>query len=78
MVVEIPAPSCVGRISPFASGIRAARRATNARFAVGTSFQHTHVPVVVRGVGFFDYYHGQTGMAPNDLELHPVTGVRFH
>ena len=25
----------------------------------------------------FDYFHGQTGMAPNDLELHPVTGIRF-
>ena len=77
MVVEIPAPSCVGKISPFRAGIRSARRAMNARFAVGADFKHTSVPVIVRGVGFFDYFHGQTGMAPNDLELHPVTGIRF-
>ena len=24
-----------------------------------------------------DYFHGQTGMAPDDLEIHPVTGLRF-
>ena len=26
----------------------------------------------VTGVGFFDYRHGQTGVAPNGIELHPV------
>ena len=30
----------------------------------------------ITGVGFFDYYHGQTGVAPNAIELHPVLG--FH
>jgi len=29
-------------------------------------------PVV--GVAFFDYNHGQTGVAPNAIELHPVLG----
>lgn len=24
------------------------------------------------GVGFFDFLHGQTGVAPNGIELHPV------
>lgn len=28
----------------------------------------------VRGVGFFDFVHGQTGHAPNGIELHPVLG----
>jgi hypothetical protein len=28
----------------------------------------------VVGVGFFDYRHGQTGVAPNGIELHPVLG----
>jgi hypothetical protein len=27
------------------------------------------------GIGFFDYLHGQTGVAPNGIELHPV--LRF-
>jgi hypothetical protein len=26
--------------------------------------------------GFFDYQHGQTGVAPNAIELHPVLGFR--
>jgi hypothetical protein len=25
-----------------------------------------------RGVGFFDYLHGQSGVAPNGIELHPL------
>jgi hypothetical protein len=28
----------------------------------------------VVGVAFFDYYHGQTGVAPNAIELHPILG----
>jgi len=28
----------------------------------------------VVGIGFFDYNHGQTGLAPNAIELHPVLG----
>jgi hypothetical protein len=28
----------------------------------------------VTGVAFFDYQHGQTGVAPNAIELHPVLG----
>jgi hypothetical protein len=35
---------------------------------------HNDAPIVLRvtGVGFFDYDHGQTGAAPNLIELHPV------
>jgi hypothetical protein len=28
----------------------------------------------VVGGAFFDYYHGQTGVAPNVIELHPIVG----
>jgi hypothetical protein len=30
----------------------------------------------VTGVAFFDYFHGQTGVAPNGIELHPVLAFR--
>ena len=33
--------------------------------------------VRITGVGFFDRLHGQTGGAPNGIELHPVLGVKF-
>ena len=29
----------------------------------------------VTGVAFFDFDHGQTGVAPNAIELHPI--LRF-
>jgi len=31
---------------------------------------------VVTGVAFFDFLHGQTGVAPNGIELHPILGFR--
>jgi len=30
---------------------------------------------VQAGVGFFDRRHGQTGAAPNSIELHPVLQI---
>ena len=32
--------------------------------------------VELDGIGFFDYLHGQRGMAPNGFELHPVVAIR--
>lgn len=77
IIAEIPTPSCVGAISPFRSDIGVARKHMNSHYSVTTAFKGARRKVVVRGIGFFDYYHGQTGMAPNDLELHPVVGLRF-
>ncbi|MSQ25137.1 MAG: hypothetical protein EXR49_02510 [Dehalococcoidia bacterium] len=34
------------------------------------------VSVEITGVGFFDRKHGQTGVAPNAIELHPVLAIR--
>jgi len=36
-----------------------------------------NVEVDVTGVGFFDFAHGQTGLAPNCIELHPVLALEF-
>jgi hypothetical protein len=66
MVVEIPDPACVGN-SPWKTLISNARQAFTGQ--TGT--------VTVRGVGFFDKIHGQTGIAPNGIELHPVLGICF-
>jgi len=32
--------------------------------------------VRIKGVGFWDEIHGQTGVAPNGIELHPVLRFR--
>ncbi|HET6842104.1 MAG TPA: hypothetical protein VFK06_10510 [Candidatus Angelobacter sp.] len=78
MITEIPAPTCVGSTSPFLSGITNARQKFDAMFTATTSFQTVNVPVQVTGVGMFDFAHGQTGAAPNQIELHPVLDIIFN
>src|SRR6202035_518291 len=34
--------------------------------------------VTVRGLGFFDFAHGQDEVAPNAIELHPVISIVFN
>jgi hypothetical protein len=64
MIAEAPSGLCT-------SGATAARRKQMlaARKAVRVCARARVV-----GVGFFDYRHGQTGVAPNGIELHPVLG----
>ncbi len=77
MIVEIPDPACVGSSSPLLPSIQKARSEFDARYTVTSSFQTANVPVTVTGVGFFDFLHGQTGVAPNGIELHAVLDVQF-
>ena len=78
MIAEIPSPGCVGSSSPVASGISNARAQFQAVYTPTTSFQTANVPVRVTGVGMFDFLHGQTGVAPNGIELHPVIDIQFN
>ena len=77
MICEIPAPHCVGSGSPFLNGVTNSRSEFDAKFNVTTSFQTANIPVTITGVGMFDFLHGQTGVAPNGIELHPVLDVQF-
>ena len=66
MIAEAPAPYCDGRATPhyrrlMARARRSARTCARAR---------------VTGVAFFDYDHGQDGVAPNAIELHPILRFR--
>ena len=74
MIAEIPDPVCVSG-GLFASGITSSRNAFDAKYAVTTSFQTANAVVTVTGVGFFDILHGQTGVAPNGIELHAVQTI---
>jgi hypothetical protein len=40
--------------------------------APATSFHILTGTATITGVGFFDLKHGQNGVAPNAIELHPV------
>ncbi len=81
MIAEVPSTTCdhvctSGHTTQF----RAARAALMAHFGAPTSHYHkfpTPQPITVTGVGFFDFIHNQTGVAPNAIELHPVLKVTF-
>ncbi len=77
MIGEIPDPGCVSTSSPFRMGIVHARAQFDAMFTATSSFKTTSVPVVITGVGFFDYNEGQEGIAPNGIELHPIIDIAF-
>ena len=72
MIVESPSPVCA-KGSRFLPQLREVR--SEIRHDIGyvtKRARHMHVPVTVTGVAFFDERHGQTGVAPNAIELHPV------
>ncbi len=77
IIAEIPSPACVGPSSPFLPAMRAVRTAFTAAFHPTISFQRVNVTVHVTGVGFFDFKHGQSGVAPNAIELHPILSIRW-
>lgn len=73
MIVEIPNLGCVSSSSPFYSRISSARSAFLANHSPTSTFKTTNETVTFIGVGFWDFNHGQTGVAANAIELHPVT-----
>ena len=40
-------------------------------------FLQKHIPVTITGVGYFDFLHGQKGMAENGREIHPVLSIKL-
>src|SRR5262249_8568325 len=44
--------------------------------AVARTRVHVCARASVTGVAFFDFRHGQTGVAPNGIELHPILSFR--
>jgi hypothetical protein len=77
MIAEIPEPDCASDASPFRPGIFKSRQTFDGQFTATPDFQGVSVPVRLTGVGFFDLLHGQTGVAPNGVELHPVLDITF-
>jgi hypothetical protein len=75
MIVELPEADCTA--GPFTAALSQARSTFDARHAATPHLQRVNETVTVRGVGFFDKLHGQTGVAPNGIELHPVLAISF-
>jgi len=76
MIAEFPARSCTaGATAKARTKMSRARAALIAACgAPSGSFRKLNGTATVTGVGFFDQIHGQTGVAPNGVELHPVVG----
>lgn len=73
MIVEFPASNCT-RHALHRQQMAAARSAFVSACGVPSSGSFTYLrgTATITGVGFFDFLHGQTGVAPNGIELHPV------
>ena len=69
MIAESIPPSCAPG-SPFLAQITAARSAV---MAMQNSLPRR---VTITGIGYFDFIHGQTGVAPNGVELHPILSIQ--
>lgn len=85
MIVEFPDSACDGVCSSqYKADINNARASFLAspsvteRGTATSSFKRLNKKVIVEviGVGFWDFKHGQTGLAKNAIELHPVIWFR--
>jgi hypothetical protein len=93
MIAEIPDPAAVDPGSSFLDLITSARTTFGGRFGLqlkaldalasaqpgmsAAMIIQVSFPVSIKGIGFFDFVHGQSGVAPNGIELHPVLGIEF-
>ena len=66
MIAETPAPTCTTSATPL-------RRKQMARARAASRLRSK---ASLTGVLFFDFNHGQTGVAPNAIELHPLLSFR--
>ncbi len=79
MIAEIPAPGCSGKAQKLLDPAR--REFVHIFGHVSKSWSWSIPPpgadlIEVTGVGFFDFEHGQNGIAPNAIELDPVLDIR--
>lgn len=80
MIAEVPNPSCLAHASStVVQQITAARKAVVQALGQPSTlrFKTVNKPVTVTGVLFWDFSHGQRGVAPNAIELHPVLHISF-
>lgn len=77
MIVESPAGSCA-KGSRFEKEISQVHRQLNAKYHIRSKKKKPNDLVTVTGIGFFDKIHGQEGVAPNGIELHPILAITFN
>jgi hypothetical protein len=67
MIAEAPTADCNAAATPYRR-----KQMKDARDAVKICDNNAQLI----GVAFFDFFHHQTGVAPNEIELHPILAFR--
>lgn len=78
MVAEIPDPQCMdGAPTAYVRDVEQARLAFVKTYGIPPvrTFRLAYRPIALTGPVFFDFLHGQDGLAPTGIEIHPVLGV---
>ena len=78
MIGEVPDPVCsAAASSAHVNEFIAARNWVNTHIGTGAVANVNIAPVNITGVSFVDPPHGQTGRAPNGMEIHPILNIQF-
>ena len=78
MITEVPDPLCaVASTSTHVNEYIAARQFVSTYVPTVPNLQVNLPDVSITGVAFLDPPHGQSGEAPNHLELHPILDIHF-
>jgi hypothetical protein len=76
MIAEVPDPGCMPTTDPFLAAIASVRHQFD-QYRVESQWVTVNRQATVTGIEFFDKLHGQAGVAPNGIELHPVLKVEW-
>ena len=74
MIAELPDLDCMGHNNPLSDRVKGAIAVIN-----DMNFKSKLLPIKIKinGIFFFDFKHGQTGVAKNGGELHPVLHIEL-
>lgn len=76
MIAEAAPPFCTDAKSPWRARIDAVRAVVDKEIPMAV-MGGDHRIVSLAGPGYLDSRHGQTGVAPNGIEIHPVMALCF-
>jgi hypothetical protein len=76
VVTELADIACQGAVmSPHLARLAGAKGLFEILLANRATSSLVGTVVLVRGVGFYDFAHGQRGRSANCIELHPITSI---
>jgi hypothetical protein len=76
MIAEAAPPFCTDSVSPWRSQIAAVRALVDHEIPMAMMGWRRQI-VSMAGVGYLDSLHGQFGVAPNGIEIHPILAMCF-